>query len=121
VGIPFIGLAEGGYMWVIRYFLLLVLIVVILGFAIYNSAQRIDINLPGRQFFDVPIMIVILCAFCVGLLVSFILTMAHSFKMSALVRNGKRRVDQLEMELAALRNRSLEDVERLEESEVKPE
>ena len=108
-------------MWVIRYFLLLILIVIILGFAIYNSAQRLDINFPGYQFFDVPLMVVILCAFCVGLLVSFILTIAQSIKMSGDVRNSKRRVHQLEMELAALRNRSLEDIDKLEESEVKSE
>jgi uncharacterized integral membrane protein len=108
-------------MWAIRYFLLLVMIVLILGFAIYNSAQRVDINLPNHQFLDVPLMVVILCAFCVGLLVSFILTIAQSIRMSADVRNGKRKVHQLEMELAALRNRSLEDIEDLDEREVKSE
>lgn len=108
-------------MWAIRYFLLLILIVLILGFAIYNSAQRLDINFPGHQFLDVPLMVVILCAFCVGLLVSFILTVAQSIKMSADVRNSKKRVHQLEMELTALRNRSLEEIDRLEESEVTSE
>lgn len=108
-------------MWAIRYFLLLILIVIVLGFAIYNSSQRVDINLPGLQFFDVPLMVVILCAFCVGLLVSFILTIAQSVRMSGDVRNSRRKVHQLEMELAALRNRSLEDMDKIEEREVKSE
>ncbi len=108
-------------MWAIRYFLLLVLIVIILGFAVYNSSQRVDINLPGYQFFDVPLMVVILCAFCVGLLVSFVLTIVQSVRMSGDVRNSRRKVHQLEMELAALRNRSLEDIDKLEEREVKSE
>lgn len=108
-------------MWVIRYFLLLVLIVIIVGFGIYNPAQRLEINFPGYQFSDVPLMVVILCAFCVGLLVSFILTIAQSIKMSRDVRNSKKMVHQLEMELVALRNRSLEDIDNLEESEVKSE
>jgi uncharacterized integral membrane protein len=108
-------------MWAIRYFLLLILIVIVLGFAIYNSSQRVDINLPGHQFFDVPLMVVILCAFCVGLLVSFVLTIAQSVRMSGDVRNSRRKVHQLEMELAALRNRSLEDMDKIEEREVTSE
>ncbi len=108
-------------MWAIRYFLLLVLIAVILGFAVYNSAQRVDINLPGRQYFDVPLMLVILGAFFVGLLASFVLTVAHSIRRSGEVRASRRRVHQLEMELTALRNRSLEDIEKLDGSEVKTE
>lgn len=95
--------------------------VLILGFAIYNSSQRVDIYLPGEQFFDVPLMVVILAAFIVGVIVSFILTIAQSIKMSGEVRAGRKQVEQLEMELAALRNRSLEDVELVEESEAKEE
>jgi len=108
-------------MWAIRYFLLLVLIVLILGFATYNSSQRVDINFPNYQFLDVPLMVVILCAFCVGVLVSFVLTVAYTIKMSGDVRNSRKNIHQLEMELAALRNRSLEDIDKLDENEVKPE
>jgi uncharacterized integral membrane protein len=108
-------------MWAIRYFLLLILIVVVLGFAVLNSSQKVLINLPDRVITNVPLTVVILCAFCVGLLVSFILTVAHTMKMSGQVRNGRRKVTQLEMELAALRNRSLEDIDNLDESEVKSE
>ena len=108
-------------MWAIRYFLLLVFIILILGFAIYNSSQRVDIYFPGKQFFDVPLMVVILAAFVVGVIVSFILTIAQSIKMSGEVRTSRRQVNQLEMELAALRNRSLEDVELVEESEATDE
>lgn len=42
-------------------------------------------------------------------------------KMSGQVRGGRKKVTQLEMELAALRNRSLEDIDNLDESEVKSE
>lgn len=108
-------------MWAFRYFLLLILIVIILGFAIYNSSQRVDINFPGYRFFDVPLIVVIFCAFCVGLLASFILTIAQSLRMSGDVRNSRRKVHHLEMELTALRNRSLEDMDRIEEKEVKSE
>jgi hypothetical protein len=66
-------------------------------------------------------MFVILCAFCVGVLVSFIVTIVHSIKMKGDAKTSRRKVHQLEMELAALRNRSLEDIEKLEGSEVKSE
>ncbi len=108
-------------MWAIRYFLLLILIVVILGFAVLNSSQKVLINLPQKTIPNVPLTLVILSAFCVGLLVSFILTVAHTIKMSGQVRSGRRKVTQLEMELAALRNRSLEDIDNLDENEVKAE
>jgi uncharacterized integral membrane protein len=108
-------------MWAVRYLLLLILIVVILGFAILNSSQRVLINLPHTSLPGVPLTVVILCAFCVGMLVSFVLMVAQALKMSGQVRQRRKRVQQLEMELAALRNRSLEDIEQLEESEVKAE
>ena len=108
-------------MWAIRYFLLLILIVVILGFAVLNSSQKVLINLPQKIIPNVPLTLVILCAFSVGLLVSFILTVAHTMKMSGQVRSGRKKVAQLEMELAALRNRSLEDIDSLDENEVKAE
>jgi len=108
-------------MWAVRYLLLLILIVLILGFAILNSSQRVFINLPTRLIPDVPLTVVMLSAFCVGILVSFILTVAQTMKMSSDVRASRRKVQQLEMELAALRNRSLEDVDTLDESEVRQE
>ena len=79
-------------MWAVRYLLLLVLIVVILGFAILNSSQRVLINLPNQTLTGVPLTVVILCAFCVGMLVSFVLAVAQAMKMSAQVRSGRRRV-----------------------------
>jgi len=108
-------------MWAVRYLLLLILIVVILGFAVLNSSQKVPINLPHRELPDVPLTVVILCAFCVGLLVSFVLTVAQTIKMGGEVKNSQKKARHLEMELAALRNRSLEDIDKLEESEVESE
>jgi uncharacterized integral membrane protein len=108
-------------MWAVRYLLILALLVVVLGFAVLNSSQKVSIFMPDREIPAVPLTLIILCAFCVGILVSFVLTIAQSLKMSAEMRSSRKRVQHLEMELAALRNRSLEDIDKLEESEVKHE
>ena len=106
-------------MWAVRYFLVLVLIAVVLLFAVYNSAQHVDISIPGRLYFGVPLVVVLFCAFCVGMLASFVLTIVHWIRVNSDAKAARRRVSQLEMELTALRNRSLEDIEKLDGSEVR--
>jgi len=101
----------GGIMWILRTLVIIVLIILIVGFAIYNSEERISVNLYGKQYFDVPMIFVAFWALVVGMLISFALGIGYYFKMYSELRNQRRENHKLLEEITALRNLPLEEDE----------
>jgi len=98
-------------MWILRTLVIIVLITLIVGFAIYNSDERISVNLYGKQYFDVPMIFVAFWALVVGMLISFALGIGYYFKMYSELRNQRRENRKLLEEITALRNLPLEEEE----------
>jgi len=98
-------------MWILRTLVIIVLIILIVGFAIYNSEERISVNLYGKQYFDVPMIFVAFWALVVGMLISFALGIGYYFKMYSELRNQRRENHKLLEEITALRNLPLEEDE----------
>ncbi len=98
-------------MWILRTLVIIVLITLIVGFAIYNSDERILVNLYGKQYFDVPMIFVAFWALVVGMLISFALGIGYYFKMYSELRNQRRENQKLLEEVTALRNLPLEEEE----------
>ncbi len=98
-------------MWILRTLVIIVLITLIVGFAIYNSDERISVNLYGKQYFDVPMIFVAFWALVVGMLISFALGIGYYFKMYSELRNQRRENQKLLEEVTALRNLPLEEEE----------
>lgn len=98
-------------MWILRSLVVILLIILIVGFAIYNSDERISVNLYGRHYYDVPMIFVAFWALVVGMLISFALGISYYFKMYAELRDQRRENQRLLGEVTALRNLPLEEEE----------
>jgi uncharacterized integral membrane protein len=101
-------------MWIIRTFLIIILIVLVVGFSIYNSDEKISVNLYGQEYVDVPMIFVAFWALVIGMLISFVLGVSYYFKMHAERRSLKKENKKLMDEVTALRNLPLEEAEEKE-------
>ncbi len=103
-------------MWILRTLVVIILITLIVGFAIYNSDERISVNLYGKEYFDIPMIFVAFWALVVGMIVSFALGVSYYFKMYSELRNQKRENRKLLEEITALRNLPMEEEEEKQAS-----
>lgn len=102
-------------MWVFRAILILVIIAVIVGFAVYNSGpnQTVNVDLVWAKRFDVPVITVVFWAFILGSLVSLLLFISVYLKQSNQLSDANRSIKGLQGEVTALRNRPIEETKDL--------
>ena len=96
-------------MWVVRALVVIALVAIILGFSVYNGGERVAVNIINTRYINVPLIIVAYWAFIFGMLVSFILFATVYFRQMGDIRRHKRAAEALGNEIAALRNRSVEE------------
>lgn len=96
-------------MWAVRFFLIIVIIILVIGFSIYNSAETVDINLFGKVYIDVPMIYLAFWAFVIGMLISFLLGITHYLKFQSELREQKKENKSLMEEITTLRNIPLEE------------
>jgi uncharacterized integral membrane protein len=96
-------------MWAIRTFFIIVLIVLVVGFSIYNSQERVSVNLYGKEYIEVPMIFVGFWALVIGMILSFVLGVSYYFKMHSELRDLKKDNKRLMDEVTALRNLPLEE------------
>jgi len=105
-------------MWLIRLLLFIIAVVILVGFILYNPDQKVDLSFPWTNYYNIPLTFVAFGAFIVGMLVVFVYSVFYFLKVGGDIREKNREIRKLEMELSALRNRSLEDLEQsIEEQE----
>jgi len=105
-------------MWALRFFLIIVIIILVIGFSIYNSAETVEVNLFGiMMYVDVPMIYIAFWSFVVGLLVSFLLGITHYLKVQSELREQRKENKNLMEEITTLRNIPLEDMEEKGEGE----
>ncbi len=104
-------------MWIFRMLLLLVLVIIVTGFAMLNSAQRATITLGTESltFRDIPLVLLLFEAFVLGAVVWFIVSIGHEVVLRRTIRRQKREIMDLGGEISGLREISLEDIEDEEE------
>lgn len=93
-----------------RVFLIIIIISVIVGFSLYNSSEKVDVNLVRVEYHNVPLIIVVYWTFLIGMIVTFILGLSYVARVHADMREERRQVQRLTSEITALRNRSFEDL-----------
>jgi len=98
-------------MWAVRMFLIIVFLFVSIGFFVYNSNQVVDIYILHTHYLDVPLMVVLLISFGVGMLASFLIAVTYFFKISSEASQARRRIKKLEAEITALRNRQIDQID----------
>ena len=96
-------------MWIIRALLVIILIMILLGFSVYNAEERVAVNIIKTRYINVPLIFVAYWAFVFGLLVSFALFATVYLRQSGEIRRTKRTAEALQSEIVALRNRPIEE------------
>lgn len=102
-------------MWMLKWLGVAILLILLLGFAIQNLEQQVDIVLIFWHFQDVPLIVVILEAFIIGMLVWFIIAFVNEMRLRSQLRGISRDRDELSRELQTLRNLPLEEGEEEKE------
>ncbi len=116
-----LSLTSGPYLevnavWVLRMLLLLILVVVVTGFAMLNSGERATITLgtAGLTFNDVPLVLLLFEAFVLGAVVWFFVSVVHEIGLRKTIRRQKRDIADLIQETAGLRHISLDEIDEEE-------
>ena len=98
-------------MWVFRSVLILLVIAIIVGFALYNSGpdQTVNVNLIYAQRMDVPVITVVFWSFILGALIAWLLFISIYLKQTNQLREANKSIKGLVSEVTALRNRPIEE------------
>jgi uncharacterized integral membrane protein len=100
-------------MWAFRVFLILLIIAVVVGFSMLNAQQLVSVDLLRAKYENVPLVYVTYWAFLAGMLVTFVLGFLYVLKVHADLREQRRETKRLTVEITALRNRSIEEIDEL--------
>jgi uncharacterized integral membrane protein len=98
-------------MWALRAILIALVIVALVGFAMYNVGvgQTVRVNLIWVRYIDVPLITVVFWSFVTGVVVSLLIFVSSYIKLSVQLRSARRQVRALEGEVTVLRNRPIEE------------
>ena len=97
-------------MWIVKYLLMLIMVLAVLGFSIMNNYQLTTVNVFGKQYSGVPLMVIMYVAFAAGVVFWFIISLFQYFRLTAQVAESKRKNKQLLDEIKTLRNMPLDEV-----------
>ena len=97
-------------MWVIRWFFMLLVLIILILFSVSNLGNNTDITVfPGYMHYtSVSVIWIVAVSFIIGMLVSFIIAVVNYFQLSRLLKKKDRQIDQLQQELTTMRNLPLD-------------
>jgi uncharacterized integral membrane protein len=98
-------------MWVVRTILIVAVFVILLGFGIYNAGEKVAVTILNTRYINVPLIVVAFWSCVFGLLVSILLFITVYFKQVGEIRRQRRINESLAAEIAALRNRPIEEAD----------
>lgn len=96
-------------MWIVRWVLILVIIVILLWFSLQNLDQIVTVEFWKYQVRDVPLIMALFVAFIVGAVSWFLVSIVQFVQLKAEIRNIRRENGRLRRELSNLRNLSIEE------------
>lgn len=98
-------------MWVIRALLALAAVIVIGGFLVYNGPldQRVTIDLYWKRYEDVRLIVALFWGFVAGMVTAMLLLMGAYIKQLSQLSSARKIIKGLKAEVAALRNRPIEE------------
>jgi uncharacterized integral membrane protein len=96
-------------MWIIRWVLITILILVLIGFLGLNQNQIVNVNFFFWQSPEIPLALALFIAFAGGMLVQLLFAIVKQFQLRAEIGRQKRQVRRLQEELEKLRNLAIEE------------
>ena len=103
-------------MWLIRWILTALVIIVILGFALQNQQQMASVQFLYWKSKVLPLYLVMYIAFCAGFLLSVLVSAFHMLRQKRDIRRLYKTNKRIKEELDRLRNIHIE--EEIEPSEI---
>ena len=98
-------------MWIARLLLTFLIVILVVGFSIYNASEKVTVRLLQHTYAEVPMIFVAYWAFVVGMLVAFVLGVTYYAKMHGELAEQKKENKKLISELTSLRNVAIEEAE----------
>ena len=96
-------------MWVIKWILGALLIVIVLGFALQNQYQMVQVRILNWISPELPLYLIVYISFAFGLFTWLIASIFKIMQLKVETRQWKKKVDELQDELNRLRNLSVEE------------
>ena len=91
-------------MWIFRWIIIFIFIVLIIWFAIENADQKVTIKLFKYVFTDVPLVLVMFESFILGVIVWFLVSLFQNLKLKVQLKSIKNINTQLEKELKEMKD-----------------
>jgi len=107
-------------MWVVRWILVAVVIVLILGFSLQNQEQRVSVHIATWESPDIPLYFALFIAFVIGIVVWFIVAAFQILHVKSELKVCRREKRKLQEELTALRNLPLDETEAVPQPDEEP-
>ena len=96
-------------MWILKWIILAIFVIVIIGFAMQNTMQNVSVNFIQWQSIDLPLWVIMYGAFAAGICFWLFVSIFHVLKLKSENRKCKKEIKKLENELNRLRNVSVEE------------
>ena len=108
-------------MWIVKWILGALLIILILGFAFQNQHQMVQVKIVEWTSPEIPLYFVVYIAFSFGILVWLFVSVFKILQLKVKCRQLRNQNDQLKAELNNLRNLSVEEAVEPETTETSSE
>jgi uncharacterized integral membrane protein len=96
-------------MWIIKWILGALILLLIIGFAMQNTEQMVSISFIKWESQELPLWVFMYISFGVGMVVWLIFSIFRVVRLKAEVRRVKKENKRLKEELDNLRNVSIEE------------
>lgn len=98
-------------MWAIKWFLAVVLILMVFGFALQNNGvdQRATVNFGVWQYPNVPLWLVIYASFAFGVMFWLMVSVFQVLQFKAEIRRLNKSQEEMQIELDNLRNLPIDE------------
>lgn len=107
-------------MWIVRWFLLIIVLFFLVGFFSQNSDQIVSARIFGWVSPDIPLAYMMFMAGIAGYLLCLVVALINQIRLRSQISALRRESRALQTELDRLRNFALEDVELAPSAEVHP-
>lgn len=108
-------------MWIAKWILGALLIIVILGFAFQNQHQMVQVHVWNWISPELPLYLIVYVGFSLGILTWLMVSIFKIMQLKVESRQLKKENDQLTDELNRLRNLSVEEAFETDLTEETPE
>ncbi len=96
-------------MWILRWIVGALIIILIIGFALQNTNQQVTVTFVKWQSVNLPLWVVMYVSFAVGILFWLVVSILQILGLKNTNRKSQKEIKKLRQELDRLRNVSVEE------------